>query len=396
MHSDCLVIGAGLGGAFAALHMAEQGLIVTLIDAKSIPDILDGIEAEMLPFICYRSDHLNKFRHKSLRVCQNFFENCTELKDIENISLIRLIIGTGNEGQAKLEYKHLRHQENSVEFVSQADLGQLELKMGSEILGAIVHHEVPLIKSEQLYSSLWKTCENHKNITIMWDTNVFGIDMKKGRVVAVRTQKGPIETEHVLLAAGTGSLGILSATGIQIPAVEEKTYRLVGKPARVGRDYFVTEYTPATESEKTDVNDAQTNDLQVSLSAFLGPDKYVSVGGGKELVISKHSSESIAFNELGRHFVRILPGYKKLRFHKAVSRCDTLTVDGLPVVGCLPNATGLYMALYARDDQSVIAPAIGESIGHWIIGKEPSEEMRPLFPERFSQTAPGGEKRVEE
>jgi glycine/D-amino acid oxidase-like deaminating enzyme len=350
----------------------------------------------MLPFHCYQSDYLGKLRNRSLSACQGFFEKNAEIKAIENIPLIRPIIDPGDVDQAKADCEQLRLQGQPVEFVSQNDLGKLDLKMGSHVSGAIVCHRIPSIKSEQLYSALWKACDRHKKITQHWNTTVFGIEVKKEKVVGVRTQTGAIKAGCVLVAAGVESLGILSAIGIQLPAVKEKKYRLIGNPVRIKKSHFVVEYTSARENVKPNFNDTPIGDLQVSLSAFLGTDQYVSVGGGKELVISTFSSEPDVFNALGRHFLKILPGYNGLRFHKIVSRFDPLLVDGLPVVGCVPYVTGLYMALYARDDKGLIAPAIGESVGHWLTEEKPPDDMHPLFPERFPQTAPGGDKRVTE
>lgn len=388
IHPDCLVIGAGLEGVFAALHMADQGLQVVVIDTKSMPTKLAGIEAERLLFFYHRPDCLVKLNHKSLILCKKFLQDNDKSSAIENISLIRAVTDIADEKQARIEYEQSFAQETTVDFFPQGKIGELELKMSSKVAGAIVHHQTPSVKSEQLYNALWSACQNHDRIALEWDTKAFGIDIEKGAVERVRTRKGPFETRRVMVAAGAGSLGILAGTGFQLPAVKEVTFRLVGRPARIGKSYFIKEYRPPVKSS--------TGKLQVSLSAFLGTDQYVSVGDGKELAVSKFASESTVIREVGRHFTEILPEYRDLQFLRAVTRCDIQTVDGLPVVGCLPNATGLYLALCGGDDQRIIAPAVGKSVAHWIIDEKPLEKLRPMFANRFAQTAPGGEKSVAE
>jgi len=70
MNSDVVVIGADLTGLFAALYMADNGVHVTVIDAKTPQTLLNDLEADILLFHQYSLDALEDLRKEV-----NFFAN---------------------------------------------------------------------------------------------------------------------------------------------------------------------------------------------------------------------------------------------------------------------------------------------------------------------------------
>jgi glycine/D-amino acid oxidase-like deaminating enzyme len=189
-------------------------------------------------------------------------------------------------------------------------------------------------------------------------------------------------------------LGILSAIGIQLPVVPQKRYRLIGTPAAGKKHRAVSEYVSPSPEVQRNLDQSEGCELEVLLSVFLASSRRTSAGDAKEFPMPHQFSVQTIMHEIRRQFTRFLPGYSSIRFDRVSSRFDPIILDGMPIVGPVPNAEGLYLALYPRDNKGMLAPAIGATAARLIMTGKSSEEMKMLSPERFPQTAPGGQKRV--
>jgi glycine/D-amino acid oxidase-like deaminating enzyme len=252
------------------------------------------------------------------------------------------------------------------------------------------------VDSERLYRSLWQACEEEKGISLRLGIEAFGIDVKDGRAVAVRSSDGPLKVGQILLASGVGMMGLISSTGVQLPVVPEQLYRLIGQPVGSERCCVISNYGTASSASRKGSPERISTEMEARLFVVFGKKLRTSVGDGWEIGSVLHSSDHAAFNELSRLFINFMPGYKNVFFDKVVSRFNALIADGLPIIGPVPNIGGLSLAMYHRDYKNILGPALGDWAAKWIVSGEAPEGATLLSTERFPQTAPGGRKAVKD
>src|SRR4030042_4127478 len=395
VNSDCMVIGADMTGIFAALHMADQGIQVTIIDAKTPQALLNDLEAEIFIFRRYSLDTLEDLRERSWIGCKHFIEKTAAPVWIGSFSQLELIVSRADVDPARAECERLRQHGEHIEFVSQSELGKINSAINPDLFGAILHHDVAAIESERLYRSLWQACDKERHINLFWETQAFGIEAGKGMLV-LRSSKGPVQAKRIVLTAGVAALSIISSVGVQLPVVPEKQYRLIGGSSGSKSNQAIVEYKPAGRSMQRDAEESDGGDPEVELSISLSPDKQTSAGYGKEFAVTDQSSQQMAMHKISHRIKQVLPGYRDLRFSRVVSRFEPVITDGIPISGPAPNVEGLYLTLGPRDNIGLLAPAMGESAARWIMTGEKSEKTKMLSPERFPQTAPGGKKQVKD
>jgi glycine/D-amino acid oxidase-like deaminating enzyme len=245
-----------------------------------------------------------------------------------------------------------------------------------------------------LYRAIFKTCESNKRILKYWGVKVLGLIVNNGRAVGLRSSIGPIQTGQILLAAGIGTMGVFTSTGVQMPPVPEKTYRLVGQSIDKGSDRIVTEYImPGSFTYRSDAKD--DSGFYVRISMCIRKGQQTSVGEAREFVVVNNngSSDRAAIDAISRHLATRMSGYQNLIFDNLISRFNCFIPDGLPIVGPAPNVEALFFALYQRDCRSMIGPALGDLAARTMIARKTLEGMENLSPERFPQSAPGGRKK---
>ncbi|MHB9098752.1 MAG: NAD(P)/FAD-dependent oxidoreductase [Syntrophales bacterium] len=395
MNSDCVVIGADLTGLFAALYMADNGVHVTVIDAKTPQTLLNDLKAEIFLFRQYSLDVLEDLRKRSRILCQQFTEKTSDSNWIESFSQLDLVVSGTDVETARAECERLREHGEHIEFISQAELRKINSAINPDLFGAILHHDVAAIEGERLYRSLWQACDKEKHINLFWETRAAGIDIGKGTLV-LRSSKGPVEAKRIVLTAGIATPSIISSIGIQLPVIPERQYRLIGDPSGSKSNQAIVEYKLAGCDMQRDIGETDSEDPNVELSITLSPDKPTSAGYGKEFAVTDLSSQHKVMNKISHRIKQILPGYSSLFFNRVVSWFEPVIADGIPISGPAPNVEGLYLTLCPRDNKGLLVPAMGELAARWIMTGEKSEKTKILSPERFPQTAPGGKKQVKD
>jgi glycine/D-amino acid oxidase-like deaminating enzyme len=63
-----------------------------------------------------------------------------------------------------------------------------------------------------------------------------------------------------------------------------------------------------------------------------------------------------------------------------------MTVDGLPLVGPLPDLAGFFVATGCCVSGLSMSAALGESLAALVAGEAPRVPLGPLAPDRFAET----------
>ncbi len=191
---------------------------------------------------------------------------------------------------------------------------------------------------------------------LLTGAEVTGVALSGGRVVGVRTASGPLAGATVVLASGVGAAALC---------------RSVGFALEVGRSpALLVRFSAPREVVRTLVS---TSLVEVRQSA-----------DDELLVAWDHDGEETE-EDLQRTARRLLDrltatfhGADGLRLVSAAVGQRPMPRGGRPVVGPVPGAAGLHLAV--MHSGVTLAPAVGRLVADELVHGRRAEELRPLRP----------------
>jgi len=203
-----------------------------------------------------------------------------------------------------------------------------------------------------------------KGVKLLKSTTAKKIVFRDGRVVGVETDKGFIEAEKVLVAAGYGSRKILSASGIDLPlenlpkhALITEAFQPVFKPLLI--DWETSAYM-----------------VQVLHGGFL-------IGASLKEEPDRPATPRIDYMyKAVRVWTRYFPWLAYTNILRYWTGYYVMTPDHHPYIGTLEEYEGLYIATGFSGHGFMMSPAVGEVMRDYILGRKPSvpyvENLSPM------------------
>ncbi|MGD8226716.1 MAG: FAD-dependent oxidoreductase [Desulfobacteraceae bacterium] len=246
---DTVIIGGGLHGLATAYYLAhEQGITdVAVIEKRYI-----GFGGAGRNTAIVRANQRTK---ENLPLYNEGLALWPKLTDELDFNLMFFNCGNLNLAHSEAAIGALRLQVASAQFfgISSELLDAKQCKelipaldvsenITYPILGAMYHPPGGTIRHDAVVWGLAKEAAR-KGVHIHQGTEVLGIDVDKGKVVAVETDKGPIRTARVLNAAGGYSPLIASMVGIRLPIEVLTIQAMVTEPIKPLLNHVVSSGT---------------------------------------------------------------------------------------------------------------------------------------------------------
>src|ERR1700731_4328778 len=207
-------------------------------------------------------------------------------------------------------------------------------------------------------------------LTVAPSTEVTGVDVENGRVRRVRTDKGDIETEVVVITSGIWSPRIARMAGASIPlspAVHQMIS--VGPVPLFATTVGEIEYPIIRDMDTNGYERQHGSDMEVGSydhrPILWDPADIRSLGQSKlsptELPFTKED-----FDESLEHALDLIPdilGDPNVGIRHAINGLLSLTPDGFPLLGETSEVTGLWSvaAILIKE-----APGIARSVAEWM------------------------------
>jgi sarcosine oxidase subunit beta len=212
----------------------------------------------------------------------------------------------------------------------------------------------------------WKDAAEKLGVRIMTRTAVTGLQIRSGEVVAVETNRGTIECENVVNAAGAWSKQVSKQAGLTMPNYPERHEILVTEPLK-----------PCLGPMLVDL----------STSLYLNQDMRGEIIGG----LGTHHEESLDWSsslnflrEFSRQTVSLLPHLSSVKVLRQWAGSYDKTPDNKPVLGVAGDGpSNLYQANGFSGHGMMISPMVGEVTADLIAGKKPSINLSSFNLDRF-------------
>jgi glycine cleavage system aminomethyltransferase T/glycine/D-amino acid oxidase-like deaminating enzyme len=224
-------------------------------------------------------------------------------------------------------------------------------------------------------------------LRVIANTEVLGIDADGGRVRRVRTSRGDVDAEVVVVACGVWSPRIGRIAGAAIPLTPAVHQMIdVGPVPRFLESSSSIEYPIVRDM---DVNMYERQDgqgLEVGSYAhrpiFYDPDEIPSIEEAAlsptELPFTQEDFEPQL--EQALELVPEILGDESVGIKYAINGLLSLTPDALPLLGETPEVKGLWSAAAVWVKEG---PGVGRSVAEWIVHGDPEIDLQAADIARF-------------
>ncbi len=382
-NARCVVIGGGIVGNSLLGHLAELGWRdLVQLDKGPFPNP-GGSTGHASNFI-FPVDHSKEMTQLTLDSMKQYRETGT-LHECGGIEVART--------EERLEELRRRMASakswgiDDVKLVTPAEVKELVPFIDeSVIVGGFYTKSVAVVDSLR-FGTIMRERAQEKGAQVFANTEVLGIDVEDGRVTRVRTSRGDVEADVVVIACGVWSPRIARMAGASIPLTPAVHQMIdVGPVPR-----FLTSKTavdfPIVRDMDTNMYERQDGQgLEVGSYAHRpilhDPDEIPSIEASS-LTPTELPFTQEDFELQLQHALELVPeilGDESVGIKYAINGLLSLTPDGLPLLGETPEVKGLWSAAAVWVKEG---PGVGRAVAEWMTNGESEIDLQSSDVARF-------------
>jgi glycine cleavage system aminomethyltransferase T/glycine/D-amino acid oxidase-like deaminating enzyme len=381
--AKCVVIGGGIVGNSLLGWLAELGWTdLVQIDKGPFPNP-GGSTGHASNFI-FPVDHSKEMTQLTLDSMKQYREAGT-LHECGGIEVART-----EERMEELRRRMASAKSWGVDgcrLVTPAEIKELVPFVDESILlGGFYSPSVAVVDSLR-FGTIMREQAQAKGAQVLANTEVLGIDVTDGRVGRVRTSRGDIVADVVVIACGVWSPRIARMAGASIPLTPAVHQMIdVGPVPR-----FLTSKTavdfPIVRDMDTNMYERQDGQgLEVGSYAHRPilhePDEIPSIEESS-LTPTELPFTQDDFELQLEHALQLVPevlGDESVGIKYAINGLLSLTPDGLPLLGETPEVRGLWSAAAVWVKEG---PGVGRAVAEWMVRGESEIDLQSSDIARF-------------
>lgn len=349
-HNRVVVIGAGIVGASLAYNLSRKGAAVTLVDAGDIACGVTGTSFAWInvshtgfdPIAQLRSLAVNEFRRLEV-----------EVPDLK----IRWT-GALTYGERFDETLQNSGNKTAENVVSRTQVLDIEPNLRHPPEYALYDAQVGALDAVKTTHALIAAAKA-QGAHVLTHTRVLGFTTLNARVTGLNTAIGKIDADRVVIAAGTGTKKLTDMLNVSLPIEESPAIFIRYKaPANLVRTIISS---PAMEVR-------QDGD-----GSLLAAEDYL--GDAPE-----NQPEAVALRT-AKAIQEALHGADSIEPQLACVGLRPFPADGIPIVGYLPNVSGVYVC--TMHPGVILAPIVGRLASEEILDAKVAPALSPCRPDRF-------------
>lgn len=369
-----VVIGGGIFGINIAYHLAKAGWNdLVLLEKYEIASGETGHAAGLVTQFA-TSQTLMQFRKYSI-------ELYSELGLFDHVGSIRVASSPEQFKELQRSVSRAKAIGMDVEIISPTEAIKIMPQLSSKDLYGAIY--LPRDGHLDPYLTTTKIAQHVRElgVSIYTDTRVTGIELNpRGEIKRVQTNKGAIDTEIVINAAGLWGPRVSAMAGFSYPTTPVEHQHIALKAVK-GNEF--PHHTPCLRDPD---NLVYMREEQGGL--VIGGYEPNTVARWIEGVPWEHGGRSLPadfdrFEQLMEGAIRRLPFLDQAEIITLVCHPGAYTPDCQPVIGPVPEARGLWMAAGMSLNGFGAAGGVGKLLTEWIIEGEPSLDIYAFNASRF-------------
>jgi D-hydroxyproline dehydrogenase subunit beta len=221
-------------------------------------------------------------------------------------------------------------------------------------------------------------------IMVERDTDVKALRLADGgrSIAAVETNRGSFSADKVVITAGTGSAALIGLSNVLTPRKGQLlvTERALELNASMPGAIMSGRYLLSKGSQK-----AGHAPPPRGLGLVIDPlvTGQFLIGGTREDFGKRETNDIDAVSRILADAVALVPDLARLRLLRSFAGVRTAVVDGLPLIGRLPDVVNGFVATGFEGDGICLGPITGMAIAQLICGEVPALDLSSFDPARF-------------
>ncbi|MBV9715739.1 MAG: FAD-dependent oxidoreductase [Solirubrobacterales bacterium] len=365
-----VIIGAGIVGNSVAYHLTRLGETdVTLIDKGPLPNP-GGSTGHASNFI-FPVDHSKEMTALTL-------ESVRQYRDLGVFTQSGGIeIARGRERMQELTRRLASAKSWGIEPVSlltPAEVKELVPYMNEQlILGGFHTPGAGVVDSLQA-GTLMRERAIAAGMNVFANTEVLGVDVSGGRVRRLRTTRGDIEVDRVVIACGAWSPRIARMAGASIPLTPMVHQMIdIGPAPRFADTTGLIEYPIVRDMDTNMYERQEGTGLEIGSYAHrpitLDPDEIPSIEEAPltptELPFTQEDFDPQM--EIALELMPEIVGDESVGVKYAINGVLSVTYDGMPLLGETPEVRGLWSAAAVWIKEG---PGVGKTVAEQMVHGE--------------------------
>lgn len=372
---DVLVIGGGINGVSAALHLARQGAKVALIEKSFIAGGPTGHSSAIIRQH-YSNPVTARMALHSLQVWQNFDElvggDCA-------FTQTGFLIAVGEEDVDGLRVNIAMQQKLGIKtsFVTPQEIHSLEPQAVVDGIGGGAYEPDGGYCDPALAANAFAAAARRFGCTIRTGVKATGVQIVKDTVTGVKTSEGVISAGKVLIAGGPWTPLLLSDLGVSLPVIAARIkIGLYRRPEGFNKHHIWGDFTTQIYLRP------ETGRLMLvgSISPQEAEDRVAD---------PDHFSEQISLDiltDFAERAARRFPAMINSHLFNQYASLYDITPDWHPVIDAVPGISGLYVCAGSSGHGFKLSPAVGAMVSRLMLeGKKPNDDVNLFAWNRFAR-----------
>ena len=369
--ADAVIIGGGVMGCSILYNLAVLGVGNSVLLEM---DVLGSGSTGRSQAICrmhYSNTVTASMAWESLKVFTNFGEMVGGSSGFVQTGYLVIVEPIDRPG---MERNIALQQELGIDtrLVSAADVAQLAPMVGVDEDEGLAWEPLSGYADPYQVTTSYATRAREMGAEVMLRNPATGIEITGGRVVAVITPQGRVETPVAVVAAGPWSRREMAKIGVDLPlsTVRHQVATLTRPLDRIPHHPIV-------------------GDIAQSFSFRPDGSSMTMVGFGEDDVEVDDYSQGVDMEAVAVNLAKLarrMPPMADSYFRGGWSGLFTITPDWHPILDRVPGIDGLYCAVGFSGHGFKLSPMIGLTMAELIVnGKSSTIDIRPLRFTRFEE-----------
>src|SRR4051794_19062497 len=379
-----VVIGAGIVGNSLAYHLSELGWTdVVLLDKGPLPNP-GGSTGRASNFI-FPVDHSKEMTQLTLESVRQYedFGVFTQSGGIE--------VARTEERMQEFRRRIASAKAWGIDDVSLLTPAEVKSLVPyveeSVIVGGFYTPSVGIVDSLRFGTIARERAQEKGALAVFANTEVLGIDVERGRIRRLRTTRGDIETETIVVCCGVWSPRIARMAGAAIPLTPAVHQMIDVGPVPHFKDTKGVIEFPIVRDMDTNMYERQDGSgLEIGSYAHRpilhDPDEIPSIEepalSPTELPFTEKD-----FQQQMEDALELIPEVlndESVGIKYAINGLLSLTPDGLPLLGETPEVKGLWSAAAVWVKEG---PGVGKALAEWMTRGESEIDLQSSDIARF-------------
>ncbi len=378
--SSVIIIGSGIVGAATAYFLNARGVAVRLLDASAPAAEATGAADGAVSVASKRPGPMMTAALKGVAL----YGELTDMGLFAGAFKRRstFIVAASDEECTVLEAHSaaLASAGVKVETLAGSRLRQIFPALSQSARMAVeVHGEGHAIGYQIVHRLLTAA-----GIVVERDTDVKALRLAEDgrRIAAVETNRGSFSADKVVVTAGTGSAALIGLSNVLTPRKGQLlvTERAPSLNASMPGAIMSGRYLLSKGSQK-----AGHAPPPRGLGLVIDPlvTGQFLIGGTREDFGKRETNDIDAVSRILADAVALVPDLARLRLLRSFAGVRTAVVDGLPLIGRLPDLENGFVATGFEGDGICLGPITGKAIAQLICGEVPALDLSSFDPARF-------------